>query len=56
MSVTERGSGSPQHQGDSIRFSHFLSGLISLVLSDTSGMKDPDRESVMITPAKPDEP
>jgi hypothetical protein len=56
MSVKERGSGSPKQQGNSIRFSHFLSGLIALALSDTPGSKDPDRAGVTITPVKPDEP
>jgi hypothetical protein len=56
MSHTERGDGFPEQPADSIRVSHFLSGLISLVLSDTSSMKDPDRVSVTITMAKPDEP
>lgn len=56
MSVTERERGFPQQQGDSICFSHFLSGLISLVIIDTSGMKDPERICVTITPVKPDEP
>ena len=56
MSVTERGGGFPQQQGHSISFRHFLSGLISLAVSDTPGMKDPGRISVTIIPVKPDEP
>jgi hypothetical protein len=56
MSVTERGRGFPKQQGNSICFSHFLLGLITLIVSDTSGMKDPDRISVTITPIKSDEP
>jgi len=55
MSVTERGSGFPKQQGNSIRFSHFLSGLIALALSDTPGTKDQGCASVTITPVKPDE-
>jgi hypothetical protein len=54
MSVTERGRGFPKQQGHSISFRHFLSGLISLAMSDTPGMKDRDRISVTITPVKPD--
>ena len=55
MSVTERGREFPRQQGHSISFGHFLSGFISLVVSDTSGMKDPDRISVTITPNKSEE-
>ncbi|MFA5267214.1 MAG: hypothetical protein WC379_04515 [Methanoregula sp.] len=56
MSVTECGSGSPQQQGNSICFSHFLSGLVTLAMSDTPRTKDPGRAGITITPVKPDEP
>jgi hypothetical protein len=56
MSVTKRGSGFPKQQGNSISIGHFLSGLISLALSDIPGTKDPGRAGVTITPSKPDKP
>jgi hypothetical protein len=54
MSVTEREKGFPVQQGHSV--CQFLFGLIPLIVSDTSGMKDPDRIDVMITRIKLNEP